>query len=61
MSWASLWIVDRAGDLEQLLNYSVDDKKPYNEISYYRLKQVDYSGEYKYSNTVSAKVDRSKL
>lgn len=32
-------------------NYSAIDKEPYSEnVSYYRLKQVDFNGDYEYSN-----------
>lgn len=33
--------------------YATIDKKPYKGISYYRLKQVDKNGDYRYTNNVS--------
>jgi len=33
--------------------YNTIDKKPYKGLSYYRLKQVDKSGEFKYATIVS--------
>lgn len=33
--------------------YNTIDEKPYKGISYYRLKQVDKTGDFKYSNIVS--------
>lgn len=34
-------------------SYSFTDKKPYNGINYYRLKQTDLNGSVSYSNTIS--------
>lgn len=34
-------------------SYSYTDKNPYEQISYYRLKQTDYDGKYSYSPIVS--------
>ncbi|MFO8067401.1 MAG: T9SS type A sorting domain-containing protein, partial [Bacteroidales bacterium] len=36
-----------------VLNYSATDTSPLNGVSYYRIKQTDYDGEYDYSNIVS--------
>jgi hypothetical protein len=44
--------VKGAGNSMETLNYKLVDKKPYNGINYYRLKQVDFNGQFKYSNTV---------
>jgi hypothetical protein len=38
-----------AGTSHELLSYQTTDRLPYNEISYYRLKQVDYDGTVSYS------------
>lgn len=46
--------VKAAGYSNQKLGYSYDDKDILNEkIMYYRLKQVDKDGQFKYSKTVS--------
>ena len=37
--------LDGAGNSTSYINYSMLDKKPYNGITYYRLKQVDYDGK----------------
>lgn len=37
------------GNSSTTLNYVFYDEHPYTEVSYYRLKQVDYNGQYAYS------------
>lgn len=46
--------VKGAGTNNQLLEYSVKDLKPSSDINYYRLNQIDFNGEHKYSNIVEA-------
>jgi hypothetical protein len=41
-----------AGNSISLLNYAYTDMKLYNGISYYRLKQTDFDGNYKYSEII---------
>lgn len=36
------------------LNYQFTDNNPIDETSYYRLKQTDYNGEFKYYNIITA-------
>jgi hypothetical protein len=38
-----------AGNSNKLLNYFYTDENPYQGVSYYRLKQTDYNGDYEYS------------
>lgn len=38
-----------AGNNSSILNYMTTDKNPLMGLSYYRLKQTDYDGKYKYS------------
>ena len=45
--------VDGAGNSFSTLHYSSVDEKPIIGVSYYRLKQTDYDGQYSYSNIVS--------
>lgn len=49
-----------AGNSYEIKNYNADDEKPSNELSYYRLKQTDYNGRFKYSDIVSVDADNSK-
>ena len=41
--------VDGAGNSNQILNYKFTDVNPFEGTSYYRLKQTDFDGKYKYS------------
>lgn len=50
-----------AGNSNQLMNYEFMDKKPVQN-AYYRLKQVDFNGEYEYSDIINTKcTDVSEL
>jgi len=49
-----------AGTSNATINYALNDYQPYSGLSYYRLKQVDFNGEYSYSNIVSIQRDISK-
>lgn len=46
--------VDGAGVSNTKLNYEFLDVKPLKGVSYYRLKQVDFDGKYRYSEIESA-------
>ncbi len=46
-----------AGNSNQTIQYSTIDKQPLNGVTYYRLKQTDYNGDYKYSNTKSVLIE----
>ncbi|MBI3521038.1 MAG: T9SS type A sorting domain-containing protein [Bacteroidetes bacterium] len=48
------------GNSVRLINYAAIDQHPYNQITYYRLKQVDYNGQYVYSDIVSVDADNTK-
>lgn len=45
--------VNGAGNSNTKINYSFDDTNVNGEISYYRLKQTDFDGNYKYSDIIS--------
>ena len=47
--WEELSRVNGAGNSSSLLSYQSTDKRPYSGISYYRLKQTDFNGEFEYS------------
>jgi parallel beta-helix repeat protein len=44
------------GSTSTVSKYTFDDIQPYFGTSYYRLKQVDYDGEFSYSNTQMARL-----
>jgi fibronectin-binding autotransporter adhesin len=48
------------GNSKIALNYQTTDTNPLNSTSYYRLKQTDYNGKYKYFNMVSVDLEASK-
>jgi hypothetical protein len=49
-SFESVIQIDGAGNSSSVLNYSAEDKDPYEGISYYRLKQTDFNGRSSYSH-----------
>ncbi|MBK7856556.1 MAG: SBBP repeat-containing protein [Bacteroidetes bacterium] len=49
--------VDGAGNSNQVIEYSFTDKNPYNGLSYYRLKQTDFNGDFSYSKTVAVNLN----
>ena len=50
-------IVDGAGNSSVTLYYTSLDPNPYQGKSYYRLKQTDFNGEYKYSHLVEVDME----
>jgi hypothetical protein len=53
VSFEILGIVDGAGNSYQTKYYTFTDAKPLKGISYYRLKQTDFNGQFEYSNIIS--------
>ena len=47
--WELLKEIVGAGNSNSLLTYTAWDESPYNGLSYYRLKQTDFDGKFKYS------------
>lgn len=41
-----------AGNSSVLMNYSFTDNSPVKGVSYYRIKQIDFNGEFDYSKTI---------
>ena len=52
-------VVPGAGNSSSNLSYSLTDFSPYIGSSYYRLKQTDYDGKYKYSALKTVHFDQS--
>lgn len=50
--WESIGIVTGAGFSSVINNYNFIDDNPYKDINYYRVKQVDFNGDYEYSDVV---------
>ncbi len=53
LKWKKIAQVAGAGNSNTTLYYNEKDRDPLPGISYYRLKQVDFDGNYKYSDVVS--------
>lgn len=51
--WNNLAVVDGAGTSQEQNNYSYSDYS--NESTYFRLKQVDFNGEFTLSNIITVK------
>lgn len=49
--------VEGAGTSTNSINYSYFDYRPHQGLSYYRLKQTDYDGGFKYSKLVAVMID----
>jgi hypothetical protein len=45
--------IDGAGNSNTFLNYQFIDIKPINQVAYYRLKQVDFDGQFSYSQVIA--------
>ncbi|MBO3698908.1 hypothetical protein [Roseivirga sp. E12] len=58
VNFETIATLDGAGNSSDLLYYSFVDANPVNGISFYRLKQTDFSGEFDYSEIRSVKVER---
>lgn len=48
-NWKEVFKEDGAGNSSSVIEYLGTDNNPIEGISYYRLKQVDFDGEYSYS------------
>lgn len=57
-NWQQLVIVKGAGTSYTTLEYLEIDPQPYEGINYYRLKQVDFDGNYSYSQIVAVKFSK---
>ena len=57
IDWEELRVIDGAGNSSLVLDYETVDKKPYQGVSYYRLKQTDFDGKFEYSQIIVVKMD----
>jgi hypothetical protein len=49
--------VDGNGNTSRIIEYSLIDYKPYDNVSYYRLKQTDFNGKVSYSSLVPVEME----
>jgi hypothetical protein len=50
--WQTIGKVTAAGNSSSQINYTLTDISPLKTISYYRLKQTDFNGNYKYEDII---------
>ena len=55
--WREVDRVEGAGNSNSPLSYSTVDENPWNGISYYRLKQTDYNGDFTYSEVIPVELN----
>jgi hypothetical protein len=60
-NWGELAQIKGRGNSNTLTNYELVDNKPFIGTNYYRLKQVDFNGEYTYSPIRSVVMDSKVL
>ena len=53
LKWQTLGFINGKGDIEQISDYSFIDNSPLTGRSYYRLKQINFNGSYKYYDPVA--------
>jgi hypothetical protein len=58
-SWEAIKTIDGAGTSSVLNTYIIVDKEPHQGVSYYRLKQTDYNGDYSYSQIRSVDISNN--
>lgn len=60
MDWLTIKKVEGAGNSTQLETYQTTDERPITGLSYYRLKQTDFNGEFKYLSIQSINIDNNQ-
>lgn len=58
-NFESIGMVDGAGTTNEVQHYEFTDKTPMAGQNFYRLQQIDFDGQYEYSDIVSVKVSKS--
>ncbi len=59
-NWTTVSSVGAAGNSATVKNYNAFDANPANGVNYYRIKQIDKDGNFKYSRTVMVKLNIDK-
>jgi len=60
IGWENVKEIEGARNSTQLISYTAVDKNPYTGISYYRLKQTDFDGQYSHSDVRLVNIDDLK-
>lgn len=58
IDWDTYEFVDGKGTSFDLNKYESIDRSPFNGSNYYRLKQIDYDGNFEYSKVISLVFDK---
>ncbi len=56
IEWKNIGFVEGNDVTNRSYNYSFIDKNPSAGINYYRLKQIDFDGDFEYSDLISVKI-----
>ena len=59
-NWNVVASINAAGNSSTIKNYNAYDPAPFKGVNYYRIKQVDQDGHFKYSKIVSVKLNSNK-
>ena len=59
--WEEIEDINGAGNSKTTLHYETFDSEPFSGTSYYRLKQTDFNGAFKYSDIVAVNLDDEGL
>lgn len=54
-------VIKGAGNSTSKLNYEYVDNRPYSRVSYYRLKQTDFDGNFSYSELIMVSFEKPSL
>lgn len=60
-NWSNIGEVKGNDTQERVNNYTFRDERPLSGMNYYRLKQVDFNGNYEYSRAVSVRFSNRTL
>jgi hypothetical protein len=60
-NWEEIITTNGAGNANQVLEYFETDFEPLEGVSYYRLKQTDFDGQYEYFNIVTVRFKNNNL
>jgi len=58
-NWERLDFVRGNGTTVEVQNYTFTDEQPFDGTNYYRLKQIDFDGQFEYSKTVVISTEKS--
>lgn len=57
-AWDYLDFVNGQGESNEIINYEFLDQRPVAGQNYYRLRQLDFDGQFSYSNVISVEFER---